>query len=225
MDKITLKNPNEVYNALKNDKTIKSWLKFISEKYVPPKSKVCIFYPCTSIKPFSKSQSYRQLFKTLDKIPSHLNFIHIYTVSEPFGIIPFEIFDQVPDYDCPGLFEWWCKRNGEIFDRKYQDKSVRILADYSSKFLKKIHNCQKIALVRSYSSSLEKRNDHTHRRILELASKLSGERIDIIPNKRTVKKVVEIRGRYAWDRYGPSHPIVQDMLLKKINKILNDIEI
>ena len=210
MDKIILKNPNEVYDALKNDDTIKSWLKFISKKYIPPESRISLFYPCTTIKPFAKSQSYRQLFKTFAKIPGHSELIHVYTISEPFGIIPFELGSKVPSYDCPGLFEWWCKQNGEPFDKEYQDKSIEILAKYTSKLLNKLHNSSKIALVRTYSSSLERRHDHTHFRILKRASELASEQITFIPNKQIVKKIIQNRGRYAWDRYGPAHPIVQE---------------
>lgn len=220
MDKIILRNPKEVYNALMNDKAIKAWLQFISREYNPPNKEISIFYPCSTVKPFTKSQSYRQLFKTLEKIPFYPKSIHLYTISEPFGIIPYELINKVPDYDCPGLFEWWCKKNGEFFNKDYQEKSIYILAEYTSKFLKKIHRSQKIALVRSYSSSLDSKNDHTHRRIMELASQMSGEFIDIIPDKKTVKQIVDTRGRYAWDRYGPAHPIVQEILLKKLAQII-----
>jgi len=227
-------NPQEVYKALKNNIEVKRWLRFISNHYNPPKAKVFLIYPCSSEKPYYKSRSYKALFNTLSKLGEKRKEIHVVTISEPFGIIPEEFYGKKTRwhdwekrwYDCPGLFEWWCKKHGQNYSLEYLEKSIQILAYYVAKFLKKVQvnkiNSRIIAFVRTYSSSLEIKKDHTHRRIIELASKIANVDIDILPPKHVVKKIVSERGRFAWDMYGVAHPIAQNYLLRYLKNLLQD---
>lgn len=225
--KLELLNPEEVYIALIHNQKISQWLNSISNHYSPPHKRILLIYPCTSIKPYSKSRSYRALFRTLSALNNKRKDIHLMTISEPFGLIPEEFQDRQDwDYDCPGLFEWWCNRNGQTFSKEKLNKCIEILADYTAEFFKKAHReeCYSkiVAFVRTYTSQLKIKDDHTHRRIIEGAAKIADVEVDIIPPKRLVSKIVKERGRFAWDMYGVAHPLAQNYLLNYLRGLLND---
>ncbi|MHA1505883.1 MAG: DUF5591 domain-containing protein [Candidatus Asgardarchaeia archaeon] len=228
--KMCLYNPYEVYKALNNNKKIKEFLDKISNHYIPPKKEILLIYPCSTIKPYYESRSYKILYKTLSKLGNLGRSIHVATISEPFGIVPEECYydDFWKDgwYDCPGLFEWWCKKYNQPYDREYLEKSIEILSDYVAKFFKKVkkYGCYSkiVAFVRTYSSSLKERYDHTHKRIISKASKKAGIKVDILPPKEVVAKIVKERGRLAWDFQGIAHPIAQDYLLNYLKEVLNN---
>jgi archaeosine synthase len=225
--RLELLSPEEVYEALINNSKISKWLTFISNHYRPPHKRILLIYPCTATKPYSESRSYRALFKTLSALGEKRKEIHLMTISEPFGLIPEEFQNRENwNYDCPGLFEWWCNKNNQVFSKEKLNKCIEILAEYTAKFFEKAHRekCYSkiIAFVRTYTSQLEKKEDHTHRRIIERAVKISGIKVDILPPKTLVSRIVKERGRFAWDMYGVAHPLAQDYLLNYIRRILND---
>lgn len=214
--------PKEVLDAVTTNSHIKSWLRYISQEYVPPKEKrFLLLYPCSTIKPYPESRSYRILFKTLSSISEdRRDKIHLVTVSEPFGLVPEEFYDKFQIwYDCPGLFEWWCKKHKLSYQEIYLEKCIEILAKRVAEFLIRTrkHYTSRVAFVRTLSSNLERKKDHTHARILEKAAKLSGIPLRILPSKRWVTRVVGSRGKFAWDMYGVAHPITQRFLLNFLN--------
>jgi archaeosine synthase len=225
-------NPYEVYVALTGNKEVLKWLEFISNHYVPPKARILLMYPCSAKKPYYESRSYKRLFETLSKLGKKRKEVHVVTISEPFGLIPEEFYGRKVAwhdwgdswYDCPGLFEWWCRRYGQPYSKEYLDKCVRILAGYVAKFFEKAKIMKSylrmIAFVRTFSSNLKVRADHTHRRIVELAAKTADVTVDILPPKEVVSKIVSKRGKLAWDLYGVSHPIAQDYLLDYLKEML-----
>jgi hypothetical protein len=79
------------------------------------------------------------------------------------------------------------------------------------------HYKSRVAFVRTFSSNLERKKDHTHARILEKAVELSGISVRILPSKRWVRRVVGSSGKFAWDMYGVAHPIAQQFLLNFLN--------
>jgi archaeosine synthase len=129
-------------------------------------------------------------------------------------------------YDCPGLFEWWCRKHNQPYSKEDLEKCIHILASYVAMFLKKIESkkCYSkiIAFVRTYSSQLKERDDHTHKRIINIASKISGVKVDLLPSKEIVEDIILKHGRLAWDMYGVSHPIAQKHLLNYLKVVLND---
>ena len=227
-------NPQEVYIALKNNIEVKKWLRFISNHYIPPKAKVLLIYPCSAEKPYHKSRSYKILYNTLAKLEEKRRKIHIVTISEPFCLIPEEFYGKRNAwhdwedswYDCPGLFEWWCKKYGQPYSKEYLEKCVQILATHVAKFFMKAKTRKSyskiVAFVRSYSSGLKVKDDHTHRRIVELAAQIAKVRVDILPPKQVVAEIVLRKGRLAWDMYGIAHPMAQDYLLKYLKKVLKN---
>lgn len=229
-------NPREVYHALLENKEVKRWLTFISNHYIPPKKEILLIYPCSSEKPYHLSRSYKALFKTLNRLGGKRKFIHVMTISEPFGLVPEEFYgkrtkwhDWENDwYDCPGLFEWWCKRYSQPYERKYVEKSIEILSEHIAEFFKKVKEkkCYSkiIAFVRTYSSTLQKKYDHTHRRILERAAQIAGIKIDLLPGKDVIAEIVSKKGRLAWDMHGVAHPIAQEYLLNFLEKNLGGVK-
>jgi archaeosine synthase len=206
---LCLYNPSQVVHSLKNNFTIKNWLKFISNHYLPKKKDVLLIYPCSTTKPYSESRSYKKLFKTLNELKDNRASVHLMTISEPFGLIPEEYYGVNSDwhdwqndwYDCPGLFEWWCKKHSFEYNKSEADEALSILSDYIADLFIKVdkNNCykKKIGLVRTYSSSFERKHDHTHRRMLEQAVKKSGTDLEILPTKKMVSKIVTERGSFA----------------------------
>ena len=226
-------NPKEVYDALTRNKDVIRWLRFISNHYDPAPRQVLLIYPCSADKPYYLSRSYKTLFSTLSKLGEKRKSVHVATVSEPFGLIPEEFYTEKTEwhdwsgdwYDCPGLFEWWCKKYDQDYSKEYLEKSIDCLSDYLAMFFNKVKTRNKyseiVAFVRTCSSSLEEKSDHTHRRIIEKAAKTAGVKVDILPKKRTVSRIVKKSGRLAWDLYGVAHPIAQQTLLSHLKGVLN----
>jgi archaeosine synthase len=225
-------NPYEVYMALTRNREVRRWLRFIANQYAPPKANILLMYPCSADKPYYKSRSYKTLFKTLSKLGEKRNEIHLATISEPFGLVPEEFYGVKTPwhdwsrswYDCPGLFEWWCRKYGQPYSKEYLEKSIQILASYVAKFFTRAKALgsysRVIAFIRTFSSKLEVKETHTHRRIVELAARIAGIEVDLLPPKEVVAEIVSKKGRLAWDVYGVSHPIAQDYLLNYLKEVL-----
>jgi archaeosine synthase len=228
-------SPHEVYIALTKNSEVTRWLEFISNHYIPFRAKVLLIYPCSAEKPYHKSRSYNRLFETLKELGELRKEVHVITISEPFGLVPEEFFGKKIKwhdwknswYDCPGLFEWWCKRYGQPYEKEVADECIEILAFHIAQFLKKAkeQRCYSriIAFVRTYSSQLEIKNDHTHRRIIELAAKLADVQVDMLPPKHIVANIVSKKGRFSWDMYGIAHPNAQRYLLNYLKRVLKDV--
>jgi len=227
-------NPEEVYTAITSNKAVVEWLNFISNHYVPPlDKKVLLIYPCSTEKPYHKSRSYRILFRTLNALGNQKKTIHLMTISEPFGLVPEEFYENKSKwhnwenewYDCPGLFEWWCNKYKQSYSQEYVDKSIECLANYIAKFLLKVKSKKRysriIAFIRTYTSQLETKEDHTHRRIIEKAAEIAKINVEILPDKRLVSEIVRNSGRMAWDMYGVAHPLAQKYLLQYLKGVLN----
>jgi archaeosine synthase len=225
-------SPTEVLSALEHNREVKGWLKFISNHYIPQRASVLLIYPCSAEKPYHLSRSYRQLYATLSRLGDHRKQVHVATISEPFGLVPEEFYQRKTTwrdwrhewYDCPGLFEWFCNKHGLKYSREDLDASIEILSEAVGGFLKKVKilECYDtiIAVVRTYSSSLQRKEDHTHRRIMEEAAKKSNVEVRMFPSSRLVSKLVSTRGAFAWDMYGVSHPLIQERLLKELRSSL-----
>jgi len=227
-------NPQEVYTALTSNTEVRRWLEFLSNHYIPPKAKVLLIYPCSAEKPYHKSRSYKRLFNTLSRLGEKRKKVHVVTISEPFCLIPEEFYGKKNTwhdwenswYDCPGLFEWWCRRHGQPYSKDYLEKCIQILASYVAKFFMKAkaRKCYSriIAFVRTFSSGLEVKDDHTHRRIIELAAKIAKVDVDLIPPRHVVAKIVLEKGKFAWDTQGVAHPMAQSYLFKYLKNVLRD---
>lgn len=225
-------NPHEVYIALTKNVEVKKWLRFVSNHYTPPKAKIFLIYPCSAEKPYYKSRSYKQLYKTLSKLGELRKHIHIATISEPFGLIPEEFYGKKSKwhdwknswYDCPGLFEWWCNKYNQIYSKEELEKCIQILASHLANFFIKIKAKKSylkiIAFIRTYSSQLKVKDDYTHRRIIESAAQMANIQVDILPPKRVVAKIVSKKGRLAWDMQGVAHPMAQEYLLNYLKAVL-----
>jgi archaeosine synthase len=228
-------NPKEVYDALTNNNEVKRWLKFVSTCYEPPKAKIYLIYPCSAEKPYHESRSYKILFRTLSQLGEKRRLVHVFTISEPFGIVPEEFYGKKSKwhdwknrwYDCPGLFKWWCRKNNQPYSKEYVEKSIDILSYYVAKFFEKVkkkeNSIKVVAFIRSYSSSFKVSEDHTHRRIIEKAARVSGLNVKILPTKKMIYNIIVNHGRYAWDMYGVAHPMAQSYLLKYLRGILNEL--
>jgi archaeosine synthase len=222
-------SPLEVYEALSsNDGYVVKWLQFVSESYIPPPTKtILLLYPCSAVKPYNLSRSYKALYSTLEKLPEVVRkSIHVVTISEPFGLVPEEFYEKWSKwYDCPGLFEWWCNKYGVAYDKELASKCINILAIHIARFLVRTRDqyAKRIAFVRTYTSSL-KPSDSTHRKIMELATSISGVQVELHPSKDIVEKIVKDKGRSAWDFYGVSHPLAQEYLARLLTKVANDRE-
>jgi archaeosine synthase len=228
-------NPKQVYTALSENKEVKRWLTFISNHYTPPPAKILLIYPCSSQKPYHESRSYKILFNTLAKLGERRKYVHVLTVSEPFGIVPEEFYGKRTKwhdwknrwYDCPGLFEWWCRRHNQPYSKEYLEKSIDLLAYYVAKFFERLKEEDPpppkiVAFVRTFSSTLKVREDHTHRRIIEKAAKISNLDVEILPSEELVSRIVSSKGRLAWDLYGVAHPLAQEYLLQYLKRVLDD---
>jgi len=222
---LVLQSPKDVCSALKENDRIKGWLNFVAREYLMPRKRIALFYPCSATKPYLTSRSYKILSNTLESLGDLRNQVHLVTVSEPFGLVPEEFYGtETWDYDCPGLFEWWCIRNNVEYDYGIVDECITMIAESVARFLKRNERKRfdiALACVRYCSSSLRLKPDHTHRRILEKASKISRVPIEFLPDASHVTDLVDERGAFAWDMYGPAHPMMQDLLRSRLEVALN----
>ncbi len=220
-------NPEQVYDALLSNMHVRTWLRRISNHYIPPKRDVLLLYPCSTDKPYHRSRSYQQLHDTLLKVDPLKKRIHVVTISEPFGLVPEEYHATKKIwYDCPGLFKWWCSKHGQSYSKEHLEKSIEILSVYVEKFFIKVKRrksySRMIAFVRTYSSGLERKADHTHRRIVESAARKANVRLTLLPTKRMVSNIVKRHGRLAWDLQGVAHREAQGYLLRYLRRVLRD---
>ena len=72
--------------------------------------------------------------------------------------------------------------------------------------------------MRTYSSNLQQKPDHTHRRILELAAEKYHIDIEILPKKKDVEKLIKSNGSFAWDMHGVAHIEMLKKLVKKLDR-------
>jgi 7-cyano-7-deazaguanine tRNA-ribosyltransferase len=70
----------------------------LMERYSPPnKAKILLLAPQTQMKPFHKSQEFKQAEKTLKQVlGEHLEKTHICFYAAPFGVIPIELDEVYP---------------------------------------------------------------------------------------------------------------------------------
>jgi len=223
---LCLYNPKEVYMALIHNERVKNWLKWIAYRYIPPKEKkILLLYPCSTIKPYTESRLYKRLFRTLGKLGSHRNLIHVVTISEPFALVPEEYYIKWNVwYDCPGLFKWWCSKHKQRYVKKYVDECIEILSKTIARYLLRTRSQYlfRMAFIRTCSSTLKINSDHTHRRMIELASSESDINVDLVPPESFVKELVDIRGRLSWDFYGVAHPMAQKYLYCLLSNIIKN---
>jgi len=221
-------NPTEVLAALRHNKQVTSWLSYIGNHYAPLTRDILLIYPCSTEKPYHKSRSYAQLYKTLSPLGKDRKRIHLATISEPLGLVPEEFYETRKNwYDCPGLFEWWCTKHGQAYSKEDLNDCIDILATHIARFFTKVKRRRSykriVAFVRTWSSSLMPKGDHTHKRILEKAASMADVHIEFYPDKRLIRKIVEKKGRFAWDMLGVAHPIAQRYLLNHVRRILCEI--
>ena len=224
----------ETLDCLRRNRQVKSWLRFISNHYVPRSRDILLIYPCSADKPYYRSRSYVQLHNTLSRLGDDLRRIHVATISEPFGLVPEEFYDKKTRwhdwkndwYDCPGLFEWWCKKYERHYSEEEADQCIQILARNIALFFRKVKSRRRyrhiIAFVRTYSSNLKKTHDQTHRRIIEKAVEMSNSKVQVMPRRSLVERIVKRNRKFAWDMYGVSHPEAQKYLLRKLRALLHD---
>lgn len=226
-------SPTEVKKGLLENTNIIKWLNFISNHYKPSRKDILLLYPCSTVKPYSASRSYKILNRTLRSLDTSRERIQVMTISEPFGLVPEEYYGVKTEwhdwendwYDCPGLFEWWCNKYGFHYDQTEADKSIEILSDYVGDFFRKADRMeiykQKIALLRTFTSKLQKKRDHTHRRIIEMAAQKSETDITMLPRKDLIEDIVNKKGAFAWDMWGVAHPLIQESLKEELNDYLS----
>jgi len=224
---IILVSPEEVLEALRNSGPIRDWLEFIAHDYEPPEGKrLLLLYPCSSIKPYSASRLYRTLYSTLEKLGPLRNEIHVISVSEPFGLVPEDLYgkmDALGWYECPALFRWWCQKHKVPYRPEVVRECLSILANYVAAYFSRTrdHYEYRLAFVRTYSSGLRRTLSHTHAIIIEEASRISGVDVELAPPTDVIINIVKTRGRLAWDFYGVAHPMAQEFLLRRLEELLN----
>lgn len=107
------------------------WFKYIITVYEPPHSKICIFMPCSAIKPYYRSPIHKVINKAIAQYEDH---IHKIVISNA-GIIPYEFSGYYPfeSYDWNPLYE-----TEEIKNRYIELTTNRLISFFnrhSSKYI------------------------------------------------------------------------------------------
>lgn len=94
----------------------------LTERYVPPRSDVCVLLPCAARKPYSLSRSHQMFMRVVD------SRAHEVIVTSPLGVVPRELELVYPagHYDVPVTGYW-------------DHEEMEILVGYLSAYLSKHH--------------------------------------------------------------------------------------
>lgn len=227
-DSIELHTPLETLEVLR-DKTsdIRTWLSYIKHHYTPPdQTDVLLLYPCASQKPMAESNSYQALSRTLSAF-SHddQRRIHVVTVSEPMGLIPFELQDgETWLYDTPGLFRWWCQENGTEWNEQAQQQCLRILGEHIAGFLDRAAENDwydaHLTCVRHMTVNGNTSIDQTHRQMLETAEAITGVELTWLPTEETLTALTGT-DEHAWQMQGVAYEPVQTELAAYLTDALD----
>lgn len=79
------------------DDVVGDWHQNVTMRY-RPKLPVC-FVPCTKVKPFTNSITFKSFLATL--VREHNKTVEIVILDEPFGIVPLDKSEDLPDYNFP----------------------------------------------------------------------------------------------------------------------------
>ncbi len=227
-DNLELLNPIDTLDLLRDPESdVRQWLSFIKNQYTPPAhTDVLLLYPCAAEKPMPESKTYHALSKTLSQYPEEQQRrVHVVTVSEPMGLIPYEFQDgETWLYDNPGLFEWWVKNNDETWNTQSQQQCLRILGEHIAGFLNRAIENEwydtHIACVRHMTAKANESSDQTHRQMLETAEAITNSDLTWLPTEEVVTALVEEVGTMAWQMMGVSHDAIQTELATHLDDAL-----
>lgn len=134
------------------------WFKYIVTVYEPPHSKICIFMPCSAIKPYNRSPIHKIINKALAQYEDH---IHKIVISNA-GIIPYEFSGYYPfeSYDWNPLYET------EEIKNRYIELTVNRLVSFFNK-----HSTKYITFISYF------RPDAEELIALEVAPQITGTNI------------------------------------------------
>lgn len=229
-DEMELLNPIDTLDVLRDpESNVRQWLSYIEQQYTPPEhTDVLLLYPCAAQKPMPESKTYHALSKTLAQYTEEQQRrIHVVTVSEPMGLIPYEFQDgETWLYDNPGLFEWWVKNNEETWDKQSQQQCLRILGEHIAGFLDRaLENDwygSHIACVRHMTAKANESGDQTHRQMLETAEAITDIDLTWLPTEDVVLTLVEEVGTMAWQMQGVAHDAIQTELADHLDAALSE---
>ena len=207
---LCLYNPKQTLDALRNNKKIIKWHKYILNDYKPKIKEILLFFPCAALKPWNegecRSKNYQILYKLLYKLNIR-DKVSLHTISEPLGVIGESDYNNMPIYDNPGLFLWFTKKNRLNWDlnayNECIDRLSLILGNFLIKFEKRFKKA--FAFVKPNSN---------HEKILRKAKKNSMSKIIICPSKSEIGK---LKNNYVW----MSNDSVQKAFIKILSRIIS----
>lgn len=231
-DEMELLNPIDTLDVLRDPASdVRNWLSFIEQQYEPPDHvDVLLLYPCAAEKPMPNSKTYSALSKTMAQYSDAAQRrVHVVTVSEPMGLIPYEYQDADDPqwlYDNPGLFEWWVKNNDHEWNTQAQQQCLRILGEHIAGFLERALENDwydtHIACVRHMTAEANESSDQTHRQMLETAEAITDIDLTWLPTEDIVTSITEERGSMAWQMTGVAHEVVQAELAEHLDQALQN---
>lgn len=185
---LCLFTPTEVRDALKGNKDVISWHKWLAEEYTPPKHEIALLFPDSDRKPWTKGKTTDHTYKNLYIALKSLNLekrVHILTVSTVFGIIPEERFEDMPLYDSSGMFSWSVRQKGMDWDAMVFKEVLMDLGTIVSGFVQKNKDIYTtwVAVYRAPS---------VHERIIEYAYDLAPFKLEQLKTKKPLSSQYSI---------------------------------
>lgn len=231
-DEMELLSPEQTLDVLRDPNSdVRQWLAYIEQQYAPPEhTDTLLLYPCASEKPMCESRTYQALSETLAQYTKEQQRrIHVVTVSEPMGLIPYELQDGESFlYDNPGLFGWYVKKETDNdWNKPAQQQCLQILGDHIAGFLQRaVENNwyeNRIACVRHLSAYGNTSGDQTHRKMLRHAESATSADLDLtwLPEEETVLALTDSVGPMAWQFTGVSHSAIQTELAEYLTRALD----
>lgn len=135
------------------------WFRYIITVYDPPKpSRICLFVPCTAIKPYYNSPIHGVINKATCKYEDH---IHKIVISNA-GIVPYEFSNQYPF----NSYDWNPQFETEDIKNKYIELTVNRLVSFFNK-----HSTRYLTFISYFRPDTEELIS------LEVASQITGTNI------------------------------------------------
>jgi len=195
--------------------------KRVMTKYRPPsKSRIALFVPCSKTKPYRHSLTHRGIDEVIREVATARNLpcsiVDLLVISEPIGVVPRRWDLRYPAMNYNMTLPAWVPLdktnnlalNGDarlsVFSRlaemgphaASQSETAVIVArlsDIVAEFLK-LH-CQEYDVLLGYVRG-------THRLVLKNACQKTGAKIEMIPTKAEIARIIKNNGRLHWTFQG-----------------------
>lgn len=188
---MTAYTPAETFHLLHNP-IVMDWHSKVINHNIPDGYDTLIFVPCAATKPWGVNTCKRSKpYTGYHMVRKEYGNVYFVTISEPLGIVPQDMWETFPIYDCPGLFKCSAQRNSmetkdwihlypeknlksrmvTPFDEQKYEECIDILGGVVDSFIKNVMSKKPNLKVLSFVDDKEGKDSTTHSHMLNKINK------------------------------------------------------